>query len=190
MNVRISGKQVDLGASFQGHAENSVEAAVSKYFAGGYQSNVVVEKDGSVFQVECNIHLDSGMDLQSTGSSHDVYPAFEQAMDRIEKRLRRYKRRLKSHRAQDRADMVGSFVLASPADDDVELPEEDAGPAIIAESQKAIRTMSVSTAVMAMDLSGEDVYVFRNPDSGELNILHKRSDGNIGWIDPALQQGA
>ena len=102
------------------------------------------------------------------------------------KLLRRYKRRLKDHRAAEngRIQQVPAYVLAGPADDDEET-DETGGPAIIAENETIIRTMAVSTAVMAMDLANQDVYVFRNPDSGEVNVLHRREDGNIGWIDPA-----
>lgn len=187
MSLRVSGKNLDVGEALRTHIINQIDAAVGKYFDGGYTGHVVVEKEASAFKTECKIHLDTGIDLVANGSAQDAYPAFDRAAERIEKRLRRYKRKLKDHRAASaaRVNQVPAYVLAGPAEDD-DVTEDDAtAPAIIAENETTIRTMTVSTAVMAMDLASQDVYVFRNPDSGEINVLHKREDGNIGWIDPS-----
>lgn len=184
MNLTVSGKNIDVGDSLRSHIIDQIDAAVTKYFGGGYTGMVIVEKEGSSFKTECKIHLDSGIDLVANGAAGEAHPAFDKAAERIEKRLRRYKRRLKDHRA-NKSHSVPSYILAGPAEDDDSEVDENVAPAIIAENQTTIRTMAVSTAVMAMDLSNQDVYVFRNPDSGEVNVLHKRDDGNIGWIDPA-----
>ncbi len=185
MTLRVSGKNIDVGEALRNHIGDQIDAAVSKYFDGGYTGHVIVEKEASNFKTECKIHLDTGIDLVSNGIASDAHPSFDLAAERIEKRLRRYKRRLKDHRASGNAKMhmAPAYVLAGPTDEE----EEQAGsaPAIIAENETTIRTMTVSTAVMAMDLSNQDVYVFRNPDNGEINVLHKRDDGNIGWIDPS-----
>ncbi|MEM8797409.1 MAG: ribosome-associated translation inhibitor RaiA [Pseudomonadota bacterium] len=189
MTLRVSGKNIDIGEAFRTHITDQIDAAVSKYFDGGYTGHVTVEKEASNFKTECKIHLDTGIDLVSNGMSPDPHPSFDKAAERIEKRLRRYKRRLKDHRASshnDKSQQVPAYILAGAGDDDDIIEEaENGSPAIIAENETTIRTMAVSTAVMAMDLANQDVYVFRNPDSGEVNVLHRRDDGNIGWIDPA-----
>lgn len=186
MSLRVSGKNINIGESLRAHITDQMDAAVGKYFDGGYTGHVIVEKEASNFKTECMIHLDTGIDLVSHGSAGDAHPSFDKAAERIEKRLRRYKRRLKDHRAAGnvKSHQVPAYILAGPGDED-EAINEEGGPAIIAENQTTIRTMTVSTAVMAMDLANQDVYVFRNPDNGEVNVLHKREDGNIGWIDPS-----
>lgn len=186
MNLRVSGKNLDIGESLRSHIEGQIDAAVSKYFDGGYTGHVVVEKEASTFKTECKVHLDTGIDLVATGAASDAHPSFDLAAARIEKRLRRYKRKLKDHRASltPKGHQVPFYVIEGPSKDDDTIEEDEIAPAIIAENETTILTMNVSTAVMAMDLSDQDVYVFRNPDSGEINILHKRQDGNIGWIDP------
>lgn len=184
MSLRVSGKNLDVGESFRTYITDQIDAAVGKYFDGGYAGHVIVEKEAFEFKTECKIHLDTGIDLVANGTAADPHPSFDKASERIEKRLRRYKRRLKDHRAAaGKSHQAPAYVLAGPMDDDNE--EETGGPAIIAENATTILTMTVSTAVMAMDLANQDVYVFRNPDSGEINVLHKREDGNIGWIDPS-----
>jgi len=187
MNLRVSGKNLDVGEALRTNITDQIDAAVSKYFDGGYTGHVIVEKEGSTFKVECKIHLDTGIDLVANGAAKDAHPAFDKAAERIEKRLRRYKRKLKDHRAAagHKSQVAPAYILAGPGDDEENAEDDNAAPAIIAENETAIRTMTVSTAVMAMDLSSQDVYVFRNPDSGEINVLHTRPDGNIGWIDPS-----
>lgn len=186
MSLRISGKNLDVGDALRSHIGDQIDAAVTKYFDGGYTGHVVVEKEASTFKTECKIHLDTGIDLVANGAASDAHPSFDLAAGRIEKRLRRYKRKLKDHRASasPKGHQVPFYVLEGPGEDAENSEEDGASPAIIAENETTILTMTVSTAVMAMDLSDQDVYVFRNPDSGEINVLHKRQDGNIGWIDP------
>lgn len=187
MSLRVSGKNLNVGDALRTTIMDQVDAAVSKYFDGGYNGHVIVEKEGSTFKVECKVHLDTGIDLVANGAAQDAHPAFDKAAERIEKRLRRYKRKLKDHRAaaNHKSQVAPAYVLAGPAGDEEMSDEDSTAPAIIAENETAILTMTVSTAVMAMDLSNQDVYVFRNPDSGEINVLHTRPDGNIGWIDPS-----
>ena len=144
-------------------------------------------KSGSRFSADCMIHLDSGMALQATGDAQDPTAAFEAAAERIEKRLRRYKRRLKSHHAGDAngaADRHRLPVMAPVADDDEEVPE-DYAPAIVAESTMALKTMSVASAVIELDTKDSPVFVFRNAGNDHVNIVYRRPDGNIGWIDPS-----
>ncbi len=189
MSVRVSGKHMEIGESFRGRIEDRIADAVKKYFDGGYSSQVTVEKSGSRFTADCKVHLDTGVVLQATGEGQDPQGAFEGSSERIEKRLRRYKRRLKDHHSGNGhmpqpGDEIAYRVMDSGLDEEDEIPE-DYAPVIVAESSKVLRTMSVASAVMALDLTDDPVLIFRNAGNGELNVVYRRSDGNIGWVDAA-----
>lgn len=184
MSLRISGKHMEIGDAFRSKIESRIGEAVDKYFDGGFAGRVTVEKSGSRFAADCMVHLDTGMVLQATGEAQDPQFAFDAAADRIEKRLRRYKRRLKSHTpagAENGLD-VDYRVMAPIADDDEEVPE-DYAPAVVAESTLSLRTMSVASAVIELDTKDSPVFVFRNAGNERVNIVYRRPDGNIGWID-------
>lgn len=184
MSLRISGKHMEIGDTFRSRIEGRVSEAVSKYFDGGFAGHVTVEKSGSRFAADCMVHLDTGMQLQATGQAQEPQAAFDAAAERIEKRLRRYKRKLKSHYAgNDVADIDLEYRVVAPvADEDDEVPE-DYAPAIVAESTLALRTMSVASAVIELDTKDSPVFVFRNAGNERVNIVYRRPDGNIGWID-------
>ncbi len=184
MSLRISGKHMEIGDAFRSKIERRVGEAVGKYFDGGFAGHVTVEKSGSRFTADCMVHLDTGMVLQATGQAQDPQFAFDAAAERIEKRLRRYKRRLKSHAPGMAADGIDIDyrVMAPVADDDEEVPE-DYAPAIVAESTVALRTMSVASAVIELDTKDSPVFVFRNAGNEHVNVVYRRPDGNIGWID-------
>ena len=187
MTLRVSGKNVDIGESLRGHAEARVGEALAKYFNGTFKGHATVEKEGIGFRTECALHLGTGITVQAVGTAQDPYLSVDQAIDRIEKQLRRYKRRLRDHNnAEGRAHVVETAyrVLEAPADD-VEIPE-DFHPAVIAESTKPLKTLSVGDAVQELDLTGAPFVMFRNPLNGGLNVVYRRDDGNIGWVDPAL----
>jgi ribosomal subunit interface protein len=186
MGLRISGKSVDIGQAFRGHVEDRVAAAIAKYFDGGFTGHVTVEREGSGFKTDCTIHLDTGIVLQADGFGQDVHQSFDQAADRIEKRLRRYKGRLKDHRekAGSAPLPVTEFVIAAP-EEEAEATTA-AEPAIIAEESTSLKTLSVSAAVMALDLGAAPCVVFRHAGHGGINVVYRRNDGHIGWIDPAL----
>ena len=186
MGLRISGKSVDIGENFRGHAEARIGAAVDKYFDGGFTGHVTVEREGSGFKTECSVHLDTGIVLQAEGHAQDVHQSFDKAAERIEKRLRRYKSRLKEHHQKRRGETIPAteYVLAAP-DEDADSPV-NADPTIIAEQTTDLETMTVGGAVMAMDLSEAPVVVFRHAGHGGVNVVYRRSDGHIGWIDPTL----
>jgi ribosomal subunit interface protein len=189
MALRISGKNLDIGEALRGQVQDRIEDAMTKYFGGGFAGHVTVAKDGSGFRTECSLHLDSGIVLQSTGAAGDAYASFDQAAGRIETRLKRYKTRLKDHHAEpDGADALAYAVIETP-EADVEEPE-GWSPVIVAESTKPVRRMTVSFAVMELDLTGAPVVVFRHASHGRLNIVYRRSDGNVGWIDPPAQNGS
>jgi putative sigma-54 modulation protein len=193
MPFRISGKNLDIGEALRERVNARIAEALGKYFDGGYSGHVTVEKEGFGFRTECAIHLDSGMTLHTEANAADAYASTDQAALRIEKRLRRYKRRLKDHHAA-RANGAAvidapSYVIEAPdADDDTEVTEFN--PVIVAESTTALRQLSVSEAVLELDLTGAPVVVFRHGSHGRVNIVYRRPDGNVGWIDPpAVKSG-
>jgi ribosomal subunit interface protein len=195
MTLRITGKQIDIGDALRSQVVERIERGLTKYFDGGYSGQVVVEKEKSQFRTECRIHLDSGIDLQAEGAAGDAYQSLEAAAERLEKRLRRYKRRLKDHHVHARSAgdpvMASSIVLAPSDEDDdpddaaiADIPGVDDHPLIVAESTTPIRVMTVGMAVMALDLATAPVMVFRNAAHGRINVIYRRDDGNVGWIDP------
>jgi ribosomal subunit interface protein len=165
--------------------------ATAKYFDGGYSGHVTIGKDGFGFRTECVVHLDSGIILEAEATAGDAYSSADHAAERIEKRLRRYKSRLKDHQntrvvdghADQSAFAAQSYVIAAPEQDtDDEIIEFN--PVIIAESTTTLKRMSVSDAVMQLDLTGTAVIVFRHAGHGRVNLVYRRADGHIGWIDP------
>ena len=186
MSVRVSGKHMEIGATFRARIEDRIGDAVAKYFDGGYSSQVTVEKSGSRFSTDCLVHLDTGASLQATGEAQDPVASFDAAAERVEKRLRRYKRRLKDHHAGHHGNgaEVAYRIVESGPDEEDEVPE-DYAPAIVAESSKIVKTMTVAGAVMALDMTDSPVLVFRNAGNQEVNVVYRRTDGNIGWIDTA-----
>lgn len=187
MSLRISGKHMDIGDAFRTRIEGRIGEAIDKYFDGGFSGRVTVEKSSGRFSADCTIHLDTGVVLQARGDAMDPQVAFDAAAERIEKRLRRYKRRLKSHSPGQTAE--GAFdmayrVMTSVGEDEEEVPE-DYAPTVVAESRLPLRAMTVASAVIELDMKDSPVFVFRNAGSNEVNIVYRRADGNIGWIDPS-----
>ncbi|MEP0234574.1 MAG: ribosome-associated translation inhibitor RaiA [Parasphingorhabdus sp.] len=194
MTLRISGKNVDVGDALRTHVTDRIEDALTKYFAGGYNGHVTLSREGTGFKSECTLHLDTGTVLQVSAQDQEPRQSFDQAADKIEKRLRRYKRKLKDHHGHNsngrEAFEAASYVLASTEDEE-ELPA-DFNPLVIAETSAKVKTMTVGMAVMELDLTETPVVLFKNAANGGVNVVYRRSDGNIGWIDPALvaQQAA
>ena len=189
MQVQIAGKKIEIGAALQERIALGLEERVSKYFDRTGEAFVTVSKPGWAFNVDCSVHLPSGVTLQAHGEGDDPYAAFEQLLDKIEKRVRRYKSRLRNHRAKEPLPTeIGTerIILVQPeseAGDDSGMDEGDA-PAIVAESDANIRTMTVSMAVMQLELAESPALMFRNAAHGGLNMVFRRSDGNVGWVDP------
>jgi ribosomal subunit interface protein len=185
MSLRISGKNLDIGDALRGQIEGRIGEAVAKYFDGGHTGHVTVEREGPGFKTECAIHLDTGIVLQAVGRAVDPHISFDLAADRIEKRLRRYKRRLREHHHTKRAETepATSYVLADFTEE--EEVAADYNPTIIAEETTALETLTVGGAVIAMDLSEAPVVVFRHAGHGGINVVYRRNDGHIGWIDPS-----
>lgn len=188
MTVRISGKQMDIGDAFRSQIQERIDEAAAKYFSNGYTGHVTVEKSGSRFDSEIMLHLSSGMDLQAKGQAHDPHVAFDKAAEHIEKRLRRYKRKLKNHHNEGGANAFSetySYRVMESVADEVDEIAVDYAPLIIADSVKAAKAMTVADAVMQLDLKDEPVFVFRAHTTNAINIVYRRADGNIGWIDAA-----
>ena len=195
MSLRVSGKNLDVGEAIRAQAEERVGSALSKYYEGGFNGHVTLGKDGTGFRSDAVLHLSSGMTLEASGSAHDAYQSLDRMVDKIEKRLRRYKRRLKDHAGEARSrraviDMP-SYVIEAPNEDLEEHLEEEAQghasgahPAIVAESTRTLHDLTVRDAVAELDLTGSPVLIFRNAGNGRVNIVYRRRDGNIGWIDP------
>ncbi|MDR3512235.1 MAG: ribosome-associated translation inhibitor RaiA [Caulobacteraceae bacterium] len=194
MQVQVSGKHVNVGEALRSRVTDDLMASIGKYFERGGDAEVVVSRDGHGFRVDCVVALASGQRLLSHGLGGDAHGAFSAALAKIESRIRRYKRRLKSHSVAANAkaaETASLMVLRAPeaadeADDWDDEAEDHGAPAamIIAETLEPLRTMTVSMAVMEMDLTESQTIVFRNAAHGGLSVVYRRPDGNIGWIDP------
>jgi ribosomal subunit interface protein len=191
MPFRVSGKNIDIGEALRSRVSSRIAEALGKYFDAGYSGHVTVEKEGFGFRTECVIHLDSGITLHTEANAADAYASADQAAERIEKRLRRYKRRLKDRHAASRANGDGaaidapSYVIAAPQHDSEEEVTEF-NPVIIAEATTSLKLFSVSEAVMELDMTGAPVVVFRHASHGRINLVYRRADGQVGWIDPPM----
>jgi ribosomal subunit interface protein len=193
MTLRISGKSISLGEALRGRLSERTDEVLRKYFDGNYSGHITLSKDGFGFRTDCALHLDSGITLEAESNAADAYASADAALLMIEKRLRRYKSRLKdrsarkAHAASEALAAMTtldapSYVIEAPASDE----EEIAGynPVIIAEATTSLKRLSVSEAVMELDLTGAACLVFQHGSSGRVNIIYRRSDGNIGWVDP------
>jgi len=185
MQVKITGKNMDVGEALREHASDRLGDVLGKHFDRGYDAHIVFEKTRIGFLADCVAHLDSGVRLQSHAEAQDAHVALESAADKLEKRLRRYRRRLKEH-SQTRVEPAPAFILAAPREEEEE-PEGEAAdnPVVVAESTTPLPTLTVSEAVMRLDLGNEHFVMFRNASHGGLNIVYRREDGNIGWLDPS-----
>ena len=186
MRYQVTGKQIDIGDSLQSHVETEMDAVLSKYAGRPTDAQVTFSKSAHEFCCEATVHLSTGLTAQAKAKATEIYAAFDGCLEKMDKQLRRYKRRLKNHH-QDRAQPVetygaSSYILAS--EDEGEEPDA-LQPMIVAEMETPIARLSVGEAVMQMELAGAPVLVFKNEKGGGLNVVYRREDGNVGWIDPA-----
>ena len=187
MRYQISGKQIDIGESLQNHVKTELTEILSKYAGRPTEASVTFSKSGHEFVCETVVHLSTGLNASATGKGTEIYAAFDSSSEKMDKQLRRYKRRLKDHH-RERSQPVelsdaGSYILESK--DESEDSEQDSVNAmIVAELETKIPSLSVGEAVMQMEISSAPVLVFRNENHKGINVVYRREDGNIGWIDP------
>ena len=205
MQLTVTGKQVDVGNSLRRHVESALEAILGKYFRTAIEAHAVFAREAHLIRADVSLHIGRGIVVNSGAAASDHYLAFDAAAERLAKQLRRYKRRLRedhgrAHPPAERPEIARSFVLA-PIDEDAEAAwVEDAAaeaaadgagagasPVVIAEMTTELPTLTVGEAVMRLDLADAPVLLFRNRSHGELNLVYRRVDGNIGWIDPAFE---
>ena len=187
MRYQITGKQIDIGMALQEHVQTELGEVVAKYAERPTDANVVFSKSAHEYVCEATVHLSTGLTAQAKAHANEIYAAFDSCCAKMEKQLRRYKRRLKDHH-RDRSVPVelfgaSSYILAAD-DSDAESEPETLNPMIVAEMEMQIPSLSVGEAVMQMELAGAPVLVFRNEIKKGLNVVYRRDDGNIGWIDP------
>lgn len=187
MRYQITGKQIDIGEALQTHVKTEMGAVCEKYAGRPTDANVVFSKSGHEFICEAEVHLSTGLTALAKGRGTEIYAAFDGASEKMEKQLRRYKRRLKDHH-RDRPQPVelsdaGSYILSSN-DGSEEQEPEGVTSMIVAEMETKIPSISVGEAVMQMEIADAPVLVFRNERHNGVNVVYRRDDGNIGWIDP------
>lgn len=187
MRYQISGRQIDIGEALQTHVQDEMNEVLAKYAGRPTDANVIFSKSAHEFVCEAIVHLSTGLTAQAKAHSTEIYSAFDKCNEKLDKQLRRYKRRLKDHH-RDRPEPVelsgaSSYILAASEDLD-EAEPESLQPMIIAEMETTVPSVSVGEAVMQMELVGAPVLVFRNERNNGINVVYRREDGNIGWIDP------
>jgi ribosomal subunit interface protein len=183
MKIQITGKHTDIGVSFNQYIEETLQIAMQKYFPDPVDAHVTIEKKGSQFYTEITSHVCQGFDVVVKGNDYDPYTSFDMAISRIKARLSRYKTSLRDRRHNSPAlkvEMAQKYIL-----DGMEKEEQTTHPSIIAEMKMEIPTLSVGDAVMQMDLKDLPVVLFKNPTNDQLNVVFRRHDGNIGWVDPS-----
>lgn len=190
MRYQISGKQIDIGEALQTHVQTELNEAVAKYAERPTDANVIFSRSGHEYVCEATVHLSTGLNAAAKAHAHEIYAAFDDCTEKLEKQLRRYKRRLKDHHRErtEPVELMGasSYILATEEQQDDAEPDS-LQPIIVAEMETKIPSLSVGEAVMQMELAGAPVLVFRNEKKQELNVVYRRDDGNIGWIDPRTQ---
>jgi ribosomal subunit interface protein len=192
MQINVSGKQVDLSDALRTRVASSLDVIAAKYFDHAMEANVTFGRARSFFTCDINVHAGRGLRLRGEGEAGDANAAFDDAAEHIATRLRRYRRRVNDHHRalaqRERPQSARAYVLRAEADESA--APTASGPAfatVIAETQTEISVLTVGDAVMRMDLADQTVLMFRNSATGELNVIYRRPDGNIGWIDPAAK---
>lgn len=190
MDIQISGKNIELGDALQTHVSDRLSEGVRKYFDRGAEASVTFSKERRMVECDVTAHLASGVFLAAHGEGGDAYGAFQESLDKLEKRIRRYKRRLKDHHANGKDPLPAqsaAYYLLEPLKEEQENDDEadnDLSPVVVAESETRLREMTVGAAVMQLDLAEQPAIVFKNAAHGRINIVYRRRDGHIGWIDP------
>ena len=187
MHYQITGKQIDVGQALQTHVETELSEILDKYAGRPTDANIVFSKSGHEYVCETTVHLSTGLTAQAKNHATEIYAAFDGCSEKMDKQLRRYKRRLKDHH-KERSQPVelsdaGSYILASTDESD-DAPNDAVSGMIVAEMEMKIQSLSVGEAVMQMELADKQMLVFRNEKHNGINVVFRRDDGNIGWVDP------
>lgn len=186
MNLTVKGKNIDVGEALRTHVAQSLDHGIAKYFGNPIEATVTFSKQSHLFSADLSVHIGRGILVQAEASADQAYAAFDLAMDHLTKRMRRYKRRLRDHhRAETQSFRAAQYILAPEAEEEPAINGNEA-PAVIAEMQTEIPTLTVGEAVMRLDLSDLKAMMFTNRAHGGLNMVYRRNDGNIGWVDPRL----
>ena len=189
MKLKVQGKQIDVGDALRGHVAEILESVTQKYFDNAIDATVVFSREAHLLHADVTVHAGRSIMLQSRGEAGDAYLAFDQAADKMAKRLRRHKRRLRDYDRETAAALAATpaiyQVLEAPADEDADA-DENAGdaPAVIADMTMDVDSLTVSQAVMRLDLGDRPALLFRNSAHGGINMVYRRVDGHIGWVDP------
>ncbi len=201
MQLSVTGKQTEIGEALRRHVDGSLGSILEKYFKTAIEAHVIVSKEAHLSRAEISIHIGRGIVVNARAAASEAYLAFDAAAERLAKQLRRYKRRLRDHHAKGRepagaSERAMDYVLAPVEEEEAEVAAAEGeetetdgangAPAVIAEMSTELPSLTVGEAAMRMDLAEAPVLLFRNRSHGELNLVYRRSDGNIGWIDPEL----
>jgi ribosomal subunit interface protein len=191
MQLTVTGRQIDVGDALRGYVETALESILTKYFKTAIEAHVVLAREAHLIRVEVSLHIGRGIVVNASAALHEAHAAFDAAAERAAKQLRRYKRRLRDHHAQQREpaeplERARDYVLAPIVDEDFDEQNPMGAPAVIAEISTELPRLTVGEAVMRLDLADLSVLLFRNRAHDELNLVYRRTDGNIGWVDPVL----
>lgn len=188
MQVKVTGKNLDIGEALRAHVEQRLQQFRDKYFEGTVHGQVIVAKQRSNFETDCSLHLATGLLIQAKYAASDAMASFEGAAQHLEKQLKKYKQRLKTHQRDRRtpvkAEAASDFTIASPADDDEQSANGEFKPVIIAEHATSVPELTVGEAVMALEISSVPFVLFRNTKGGRTSLVYRRPDGHIGWVEP------
>jgi ribosomal subunit interface protein len=186
MQIKITGKHIEVGDALRSHIEAKLQSFRERFFEGSVHGTVILEKQRGQFLCDCTLHLATGLVLQSHAQNADAMGSADAALSHLEKQLKKYKQRLKDHHRQPRDNHIAMaasyFVIdADEHEDDRELGHN---PPVIAESAATVPKLSVGEAVMQLDISTSNFVLFHNSKEGRINVVYRRPDGNIGWLDP------
>jgi len=189
MQVFVSGKHINLGDALRERVEQRLTARVGKYFNHALDAQVQFSKARHLFRSDISVHARRGVSVQAHGEADNIQAAFDITVERIEQRLRRFKRRLTDHHrapaADDANEIARQTVLAAENEEEPEPAADGDTPITVAETTTPIHTLTVSEAVMRLELAQLPVLMFRNSGNGRYNVVYRRDDGNVGWLDPA-----
>jgi len=193
MTLRVSGKNLAIGEALRTHVQTRIDGVVAKYQAGAPMGHVTIEPEGSGYRADCTLFLQTGVTLHVEAIAHEIYATFDKAADRVERRLRDHRKRLTGRHgesAEDHLEALETDASVAPFEPELaEDAEEEAYPTVVAEPLNGFREMTVAAAVRELDGAACGVVVFRYPENQRINLVYRRADGNIGWIDPFRANG-